>query len=168
MTENYQDIFDASQQGFPWTGLLWSLVGLSIISTGLYWVKYREKLPVLWREVGLLGAGASIIFGTCFTVVVTTSLLSAHSQAIDALQTGTASVTEGQVISVITMAGGKAQSFTVSGVRFTYSEYSESVGYHHTTTHGGVINEGIYVRIHYMYIEGDPSEPAILKLETKK
>ncbi len=161
----YQTVFDASQQGLSWSDLLAPFIGVFIISVGLYWVKNRERLPTSWRGIGPLIAGSMVVLGVYFSFVGTTFIFSAHSQAIQILKEGKASVVEGRVVDLTTTAGGNAESFTVSGEQFEYSEYSNSVGFHHTSTHGGPIKTGLYVRIYYTHIAGDPSEPAILKLE---
>lgn len=53
------------------------------------------------------------------------------------------------------------ESFTVSGIKFEYSYFIQTPGFHTTRSHGGPIKEGLYVRIYY---DGN----TILKLETRK
>ncbi len=55
------------------------------------------------------------------------------------------------------------ESFTVNGVKFRYSDYFITKGYHTTSKKGGPIDRnGLMVRIGYTHIDG---ENVILKLE---
>ncbi len=55
--------------------------------------------------------------------------------------------------------GHASETFSVGGVKFCYSDYSISPGFHVSRSNGGPIAPGVLVRIHYL--GGD-----ILKLET--
>ena len=46
-------------------------------------------------------------------------------------------------------AGHEDEHFTVQGVYFAYSDYSVTSGFNNTSSHGGPMREGLYVRIHY-------------------
>src|SRR5262249_332614 len=56
-------------------------------------------------------------------------------------------------------AGHSDESFTVMGIRFTYSDYHISDGFNNTSSHGGPINKDLFVRICY-----DPRDHVILRL----
>lgn len=116
----------------------------------------------------MLMAGTFAMFGACFTTWFLANTISDHNQAMQALQKGTALVVEGQVDNFTVLASGKAESFTVGGTQFSYSEFSDSEGFHQTSAYGGPMKAGLFVRIHYINLEGDPSEPVILRLEFKK
>jgi len=58
-------------------------------------------------------------------------------------------------------SGHAMESFTVSGVPFSYSDYIPKAGFNQTSSHGGPIHEGLPVRIWYVGNE-------IVKLEIKK
>jgi hypothetical protein len=57
------------------------------------------------------------------------------------------------------------ESFTVNGVRFEYSEYATTPGFHHTSLYGGPMKAGLQVRIHYTDLFGETVHPTILRLE---
>lgn len=46
--------------------------------------------------------------------------------------------------------GHSLESFVVGGRKFSYSDYVLTPGFRHTTSHGGPIREGLYVRIAYL------------------
>jgi hypothetical protein len=97
-----------------------------------------------------------------------------HSSAQRLLTEGRASVVEGPVENFEATRGtnGRVKNmdrFSVRGVRFEYSDASYSAGYHKVSAHGGAINRnGLYVRIHYAHIPGDPIDPTILKLQIRR
>ena len=45
--------------------------------------------------------------------------------------------------------GHKNESFTVNDVKFEYSDFTVTVGFNNTKSHGGPIDSGKYVRIRY-------------------
>ena len=100
------------------------------------------------------------MFGACFSIWFVANTISDHNQAMQSLQKGTALVIEGPVDNFTVSASGKAENFTVKGIQFSYSEFSDSEGFHHTSAYGGPMKAGLFIRIHYITLEGDPSEPA--------
>ena len=46
-------------------------------------------------------------------------------------------------------SGHGQESFTVSGVHFTYSDFVVTSGFHRTNYRGGPVRDGLHVRIHY-------------------
>jgi hypothetical protein len=71
-----------------------------------------------------------------------------HGIAWD-LNTGQYSVAEGPVTHFVANPYKPAESFSVNGHRFFYSEGIVIAGFHDTAAHGGPIREGLYVRITY-------------------
>ena len=61
--------------------------------------------------------------------------------------------------------GHATEHFVVNGVRFEYSDFEVTSGFNNTSSHGGPVRQGLYVRIHY--IERN-SKNVILKLEIKE
>jgi len=57
--------------------------------------------------------------------------------------------------------GHQDETFTVNGVRFSYSDFGVTCGFNNSASHGGPIREGLQVRIHYV---GN----AILRLEVAR
>jgi hypothetical protein len=75
-----------------------------------------------------------------------------YSTLRDALQRGDAQVVEGRVEEFTPMPfNGKAQErFTVCGVPFSYSDSIETGGFNRSSSHGGPIREGLWIRISYV------------------
>lgn len=76
--------------------------------------------------------------------------------------------TEGYVTNYHPMpsSGHDTERFTVNHVNFTYSDYVISdLGYNNAKSKGGVINDNLYVRIHYYKSK---KRNVILKLEIMK
>jgi len=68
------------------------------------------------------------------------------------MREGRYSIVEGPVTDFVPMPneGHSYESFTVQGRRFTYSDYEVTSGFHNSTSHGGPIRQGLYVRVTYM------------------
>ena len=45
--------------------------------------------------------------------------------------------------------GHANERFTVQGVSFSYSDYTMTSAFKNTSSHGGPIRSGLYVRVHY-------------------
>jgi hypothetical protein len=158
---NYVTIYDASHQAPPWLGLA---TGLLLLVIGVAVWRSRKKEDV----VGKLISGIVITGSSCTAIFLLASTYSTYSEVQRIFNEGKASVVEGTVENLKLTAAGKAESFTVAGTQFEYSEYSDSFGFHHTSAFGGPIRDGLAVRISYAPIVGDPSDPVILKLEVRK
>jgi hypothetical protein len=83
------------------------------------------------------------------------------------LQNGKYTIIEGEVENFVPMPyeGHSRESFTVKGVRFSYSDFDNTPGFNNTSSHGGPIKGGLYVRIYYATDPDYPHENRILKLE---
>ncbi len=59
---------------------------------------------------------------------------------------------EGEVENFIPMpyTGHMNEEFDVNGIHFEYSDYGSTIGYNNTSSHGGVIKEGLLVKIGYI------------------
>ncbi len=58
------------------------------------------------------------------------------------------------------------ESFEISGVKFSYSEFDDIYGYSKTSIHGGIIDStGQYLRISYYFMDG---QNIICKIEGNK
>jgi hypothetical protein len=67
----------------------------------------------------------------------------------NALAPGDVTVTEGVVTDFRTMPyeGHAQESFVVGGQRFSYADYSVTAGFNNTRSHGGPIDNVLYVRV---------------------
>lgn len=84
------------------------------------------------------------------------SLLSDYGQ-------GEYDVVEGSVENFNPMpyGGHQQESFTVEGVKFSYSDFSISPGFNNTKSHGGPIRKGLRVKVSHI-------DNVILKLEVMR
>lgn len=63
-------------------------------------------------------------------------------------------------------AGGGYETFKVGDVAFLYSDYESTPGFNQTASHGGLIREGLPVRVTYVFdAESSPHRNVIVKLE---
>lgn len=157
----YYLVFDAGQKPptlwFPAAGLVFVLLGL------LLWHFRHSRF--IWG--GPFFAGVYLIFAIGWTVIAGIGIISQYLEVQTTLKNGQAAVVEGYVQNFHPMpsSGHDTERFTVNGVQFAYSDYSMTSGFNNTSSHGGPIREGIYVRIHYT---GPPSAATILRLEIKR
>lgn len=101
--------------------------------------------------------------GLLWSVVAFATTYGDYWTGYHALASGKASYVEGTVDNFVPMPyqGHADESFTVKGVPFSYSDFGITRGFNNTSSHGGPIRSGQYVRI--WYLEND-----ILKLQIKK
>lgn len=120
-----------------WRKRSWSIVGF-VVLWAVFW--NAISLPASWR------------------------IYRNHGRAQEWLRSGDCEVVEGPVEAFHPMPyhGHSNESFTVAGVRFSYSDFDDSKpGFNRTLSHGGPVNAGMRVRLHYR-------EGSILKIETPK
>ncbi len=168
--DGYTVVFDASQAYRP---VWFPAVGLIFVAIGLLLWRFHNRIPGAsrwpwrghpWRVKAVAGFYAG--FALLWTTISAVSVAQAYLSARRALRDGTAGVVEGPVLNFHPMpySGHDTERFTVRGVSFEYSDYSVSAGFNHTRSHGGPIDEGVFVRIHY---DGPPKGARILKLEIR-
>ena len=146
-------VFDASQKGpdlwFPAFGLIFVVIGVGLLA-GRSVPRIARVLPrapgVFARVFPVFFLGFAVLWTTLSTVGVLVSWYSTQTQ----IRNG-APVVEGAVANFHPMpaAGHEDEHFTVQGVYFAYSDYSVTSGFNNTSSHGGPMREGLYVRIHY-------------------
>ncbi len=149
---NYVLVFDAGARGYStWT---FAAMGLPLVAIGIGLVMYRDALAK--RLAGTVSAGVArgfAYFFLGFALLWTTLVFAAtrgESRTVrDALQNGSARVVEGRVEGFVPMpyTGHALERFTVCGVPFSYSDYEVTEGFNRTSSHGGPMREGLWVRI---------------------
>ena len=74
-------------------------------------------------------------------------------ERLQALKSGNYEIAEGYVENFVPMPkeGHARESFDVDGVYFEYSENSSPFSYSQTSPYGGVIRNGQYLKIGYVY-----------------
>jgi hypothetical protein len=151
----YELVFDAGQSGFRnWP---FAAVGLAFVCVGAFLVKNRRNLPTMFP--GGMGPKAAsafayvfLVFSAVWTAAAFAATIRDYSVVRRALQNGDAQIVEGRVEDFTPMpfTGHAQERFTVCGVPFEYSDYIVTSGFNHTSSHGGPIRSGLWVRISYV------------------
>jgi hypothetical protein len=108
-----------------------------------------------WRKrdwIALVGIGAWGLFWNYLVLPPSWTIYHDHLRAQEQLRSGDCEIVEGTVEQFHPMPyhGHSLESFTVNGVRFSYSDFDDSKpGFNNTESHGGPIHSGMHVRIHY-------------------
>jgi len=165
----YQVAYDITQAPPDWQ---FPAFGLIFVGLGLLMLLFRERMLWAWRWPMSTSPKARTIFSLLFlgfSILWTTTtafmIFGSHFAAQRALRDGSADVVEGRVEEFHPMPyrGHDTERFVVGGVHFAYSDYVVGEGFNRTSSHGGPIRSGLYVRIHY---SGSKDRAKILKLET--
>lgn len=116
----------------------------------------KQRTMARWMPKFFIG------FATLWILVAFAGTYSGYSKLAAAYETGNFDVVEGVVVDFRPMPkGGRPhERFAVEGVTFTYSDYNVVPGFNNAKSHGGPIDDGIYVRVSYV---GN----SILKLEVE-
>jgi hypothetical protein len=168
-SDNFVKVFDVMDSGFKdWSfsafGLIFVVIGLVIFfgpkairATGAPLFNFQSKWQKFFKYY-FLG------FSVLWTSVMFFSTYSQHQRHKKLIEEGGCKVVEGPVENFVPMpyGGHGDESFTVSGVRFQYSDFTVTDGFNNTSSHGGPINKDSNVRICY-----DPSGNHILRLEIR-
>jgi len=152
---NYVLVFDAAARGYStWT---FAAAGLLFVAVGIGLVRYRNALaerltghvpPRVARGLAYCFLG----FAVLWTAIVFAATHRESRTVQDALRNGNAPVVEGRVEGFTPMpyTGHALEHFTVCGVPFSYSDYEVTEGFNRTSSHGGPLREGLWVRIAYV------------------
>ena len=149
-------VFDLLDSGFKdWT---FSAFGLIFVAIGLVMFVFPQVFKSRWKFFKHFYLG----FAVLWTSVTFVSAYSGYRHHYSLLKENKCRMVEGPVENFIPMpySGHAMESFTVSGVKFQYSDYVVTDGFNKTSSHGGPIHKDSYVRICY-----DPSNRQILRLE---
>ena len=112
-------------------------------------------------------AAVCLVFGAMIFILMRSSYLESRGK----LGPGRFEVVEGCVedLHPMPVRGGELESFSVHGIKFTYSDYESTPGYNRTISHGGIIGKDLMVRISYATDnEISPPRNVILKLEISR
>jgi hypothetical protein len=167
--DHFVRVFDVLESGyrtwtFPTYGLAFVVVGIIIFAfpkiitfTSIPYFNFPSKLQRVFRY-GFLG------FAILWTTIAFLATYLAHLHHKSLVQENKCLLVEGPVENFATTAYGVAaqESFSVSGVKFEYSDFDMTNGFNNTSLLGGPINSESYVRICY-----DPSSNVILRLDIR-
>jgi hypothetical protein len=169
---NYFTVYRIAPQGlsgFIFAGFLIMLLASCVV----YFSSYLKGKKVI--RGSLLGSGPkairvwAMVFAGLATIIfclIAWSELSANRSCYAAFKSGHYLEIEGKVEDFHPMPyeGHENESFRVGAVWFSYTDYSDSPGFHQATSHGGPISAGLRVRIAYSE-ECNGWVNTILKLE---
>ena len=165
---NYRLAFDITQQPFDWSPIY---IGLAFVLVGfLMLVASRQVSTLTKRSLAYVRIFASIflVFALTWSLLVYLFQSSTYQRYRTAIQSGEYIVVEGPVENFVPMPyeGHAYETFTVHGVRYQYSDYEVTGAFNQTSSHGGPIRSGIYVRI----LSTSDGEEAnrILRLEVRQ
>ena len=156
MFAEYQTVFEITDKGFPW----WpTAVGLGFVGWFLLIVRYGHKRNQRYKIIFGYLMAAFMLMLTALTFAL---MYTDYRNLKRAYERGDYKVVEGRVENFRPMPfeGHTNESFTVQGVKFSYSDYYLIPGFNKTSSHGGPIREGLQVRIAYR-------NGTILRLEIK-
>jgi len=143
----YDVVFDAAASGckswpFAAAGLLFVAIGVVLVVLAR---AFRSRL----RKRAAWFAYFFLVFAGLWTVVAFASTHGEYAKVRDALLRGRAEVVEGRVedFSPMPYSGHATEHFTVCGVPFAYSDYVITAGFNQTSSHGGPVRAGSWVRI---------------------
>jgi hypothetical protein len=154
---HFETAFDLAEVGYKsWYWPAFGLVFAAVNGTFLLF-------PGLARSVFSLGGllayrpnqflrWVGFIVPVIWTIFVFTDGYGEYLAARDALVSGHYDVVEGIVTEFKPMpySGHGYESFVVAGRTFSYSDFGIiTAGFNHTRSHGGPIDNGIYVRVAY-------------------
>lgn len=153
----FETVFDVEQAPYNWYYAAFGLCFVVFATVWSFCVRHAESRRTRYPPRFMLGftmVWTGAVFGTTF---------SEWYGGRQALADGRASVVEGVVEDFVPMPyeGHQEERFTVRGVTFCYSDYTMTSLFHNTRSHGGPIQAGLYVRVHYVGSD-------ILKLEIRE
>jgi hypothetical protein len=172
-TGHFVKVFDILDAGYrsgwvPAKGLTFIAIALLVVVFPI--IVRALRIPYLnllsWRfRLSLLG------FAVVWTTVAYWGTYSGYLRHRSLAQDNHCRVVEGPVEHFVTTPsrfGGLArETFSVSGVPFGYSDFDLTDGFNNTSSNGGPIDAGSYVRICYYPDSYDPPRNVILRLEIR-
>jgi hypothetical protein len=139
----------------PWFHLV---IGVLVLPLFIY---------AIWRQ----GVRSKLVFAIAGALLwdgiilpCSWSINSEHIEAQNLLRNGECQVVEGPVEQFVPMpyGGHSAESFTVKGVQFQYSDFDDSKpGFNKSESHGGPIHKNMWLRLTY-------HDSSILQIEVPK
>ncbi len=156
---NNQVIFDISQKGYDWFPVI---IGLFFVLVGITGLK-SNIIP----QTGRASPKVAIIVGIIVSVGSFLFQFSNRQAYVTILRNGQASVVEGEIESFHPMPkeGHDSETFTVHGVSFAYSDFSVTPAFNNTSSHGGPLKGGMFVKVYYTTSREFSGEYAILRIE---
>ena len=145
----YQTVFDVTASGYRYW---WFPAVFAAFIALILCVLLFQKFVLKWRLSRFTEWSMHAVLVLCALWSLQTFIgtYSDYKELRNALEHGKTTVIEGKVENFIPMPyeGHSMESFTVAGHKFEYSDYEVTAGFNRTSSHGGPIRSGMYVRIH--------------------
>ena len=154
-----QVIFDVSQKGFDGFTII---LGMFFVIVGITGLKRN-----IIQQSGRISPKVAIIVGIVVSVGSFLFQFSNRQAYVTILRNGQASVVEGEIESFHPMPkeGHDQETFIVDGILFAYSDFSVTPAFNNTSSHGGPLKSGMFVKIYYTKSREFSGEYAILRIE---
>lgn len=147
MTE-YFNLLESGPKGaiYILPAIIMFFIGISVIIYQNKKVK-AGKLDSINLFYKIWTGGVSI-----WIILASITIFSEYFKMLYAIDNKQYSIVEGIVENFDPMPyeGHKVESFTVENARFEYSDYSITNCFNNTKSHGGPINQGVYVKIYHV------------------
>lgn len=138
----YRTVFEIGLRSFPWSAFRHAAIIL-LVGIAVCVLSRHETSGV----IGLVAIALSALMALDLSVVLIPQFLSLRLAYVN----GKTSVVEGTVenFDPMPLLGPAKESFSVSGVTFSYNVLDETPCFHDAPPHKGPIRQGQFVRIHY-------------------
>jgi len=146
MDSHFVTVFDIAQKHPDWNALI-GLAICMVVALGFCCWELLTKRRFNYSMAYVVFAFGAFIVGYGFYKDNTYGL----PEGVAALREGRVSVIEGRVHDFVPMpfSGHSNEQFTVNGVHFSYSDLEIHPCFNNTSSHGGPIRDGIWVRLSY-------------------
>jgi len=146
MKSQFVTVFEIAARPINWQPLIVCAM-FCIVAVAIVLWKWRSEERTKYLLIGVTFCFIAFVVGYGSYRDYTYGL----PEAALALHEGRVSTIEGRVVDFVPMPfGGHAdEQFTVSGVRFSYSDYVVVPCFNNTSSHGGPIRDGLWVRLAY-------------------
>jgi hypothetical protein len=151
MDLNYKTVFDVAQGGYQQWGYTRAGAIIALVAAIMFVISLTLKpkpIRLNWFNWLMI---VVVVFGLFWTGLVWRDTHGAYASLRQDLIAGNCQVVEGTVDNFHPVTPGEIyhEYFFVNGVKFDYSDYIESPGFHQTQKQGGPIHPGLRVRIHH-------------------
>jgi hypothetical protein len=166
-------IFTESRNAIIYGHAFKLLLGFVALGVSFYltW-RVRHKIDYGAERIGAVFSFCwAIVWGTTSGLMLYAQVMN-YSELQNIYETASYSIAEG-IVKVVNEqpAGGHARGdvIIVDDVEFEFNYFSESFGYHQTISHGGVLQDGVRVRLTYCerpaVMGGEGTDNVILRVE---
>ena len=153
---NFIKVFDIAEAGYrTWSfasfGLIFVAIGSAFVFAPYLFKKFNISYIGFEKRSYKIFSWFFLIFAIIWTMTSFLGTFSNYKRLESILANGQYKIVEGQVENFDPMpyGGHKDESFTVNGIKFSFSDYTVTNAFNNTKSHGGPIDENSYVKIYY-------------------